>query len=315
MILPLFKDLDAKGTFEDIEGRHKVSRYIPTIGKPDWDIKSMDRSEKSKIKENIVPCITTSEEEYKTVIAYMYMKFPDLFDFNSEDNLSIQWRYATHRNKSFATNEKLDKVINENLKSRKELGKYGMEIESGYEEEKKNGHNQFDMYALIYLDKSRDYEPVLFGGSYFKEGRLFPGVQDKYKVSEDTQLYGSGYVLHCDKDYRRMGLALDSWITESQLYRDSMIQFQREIQNENSLAVTQKMFQNPEKCKIVAPGRLKNDGTRSGIRVLLDYSDQELINRFDNMEPNMKDFYNPMKWNFLKRENLTMEQLNNFWNK
>lgn len=295
-----------KGKFEQVEGRRSVKRYIPTIGRPSWDIKSLSREDRSAIKSNIKVGITTSEEEYKAVIAYMYMKFPDLFDLTTEDNLSIQWRYSTHKNKSMVKNAKMNEVINKNKTLRELIG-----------DSVKYPTTSFDMYALVYYDTSRDNEPVLFGGSYFKEHKISKGqeIDEKFIYDEEanTQIIGHGYVLHTDVDYRRMGLAVDSWVTESQLYRDSNIEAQYEIQNENSLSVTQSMFSDPSKCKIVAPGRLKNDGTRAGIRVVLDYSDQELVNRFNNMEPNMKDFYKPMDWSFLEREGLTIKELNEFW--
>lgn len=295
-----------KGKFEQLENHRSVKRYIPTIGKPAWDINSLTKEERSEIKKNIKVGITTSEEEYKAVIAYMYMKFPDLFDLTTQDNLSIQWRYSTHKNKSMVKNDKIVEALKQNKISRSNLGD-----KVNYPTE------EFDMYALVYYDTSRDNEPVLFGGSYLKEHKIPKGqnIDEKfiYDKEANTQIIGHGYVLHTDVNYRRMGLAVDSWVTESQLYRDSNIEAQYEIQNQNSLSVTQSMFSDPNKCKIVAPGRLKNDGTRAGIRVVLDYSDRELVDRFNNMESNMKDFYKPMDWSFLEREGLTIKELNEFW--
>lgn len=305
----MYSFLAPKGTFEKISNRSRVVRYIPTIGKPDWNIHELTREDRSKIKENIKVGITTSEEEYKAVIAYMYIKFPDLFDFTTENNLSIQWKYSTHRNKSnVPANDALKEVIAKNKANRVAMGKDIGELD--YQDD------TFDMYALVYYDTSRDNEPVLFGGSYFKEVSVIPGTpEDMILEGGKTAYRGTGYVLHTDFNYRRMGLAVDSWITEGELYRSNGIPYQYEFQNEDSLKVTQSMFADPAKCKIVAPGRLKNDGTRSGIRALLNYTDDELVNRYNTMEDNMKDYLQPMDWSFLEREGLTIEELNKFWDK
>ena len=305
----MYSFLAPKGTFEKISNRSRVVRYIPTIGKPDWNIHELTREDRSKIKENIKVGITTSEEEYKAVIAYMYIKFPDLFDFTTENNLSIQWKYSTHRNKSnVPANDALKEVIAKNKANRVDMGKDIDELD--YQDD------TFDMYALVYYDTSRDNEPVLFGGSYFKEVAATPDVSEECLRDGGKSMFRcQGYVLHTDFNYRRMGLALDSWITEGELCRNHVIPKNYEIQNSDSLRVTQRMFSDPAKCKIVAPGRLKADGTRSGIRVLLDYTDPELVDRFNGIEENMQDFYQPMDWSFLEREGLTIEELNKFWDK
>lgn len=164
---------------------------------------------------------------------------------------------------------------------------------------------ELDMYAFIVYDKERDMEPIGFAGSYFKEH------MNDMKASE---IWGHGYVLFIAPEYRRMGLASDLWLAEGQLYRDLGVRYAYEIQNEESLKVTQSMFSNPDSCKIVSPGRLKNDGTRAGIRILLDYNDKELVDRFNNMNLNMRDFNKPTMGNY-SREGFADEELLKPWSK
>lgn len=288
-----------KGTFKASPYKKTVQRYIPTIGEPSWDIHNLSIEERKDIKSRIKVGYTDKEEDYQAVIAYLYKKYPDLMDFNFPDgtdtgNISIQWKYAPHKRK--ATVENINPLA------------------------QAMGCHKSDMYALIYYD-SLTNEPVAFAGSYFKEHRNpYPDreINEKYYYDKenDTVIEGHGYVLFIDPNYRRMGIAVDSWITEAKIYRDDLnVMYQYELQNEDSLRVTQSMFSSPEKCNIVAPGRLKNDGTRAGIRLLMDYTDQDLIKRWVDMEENMKDVYKPLDWTFLEREGLTKEELIEPWKK
>lgn len=249
-----------------------VTRLIPSIPAVDWDITTLDKTGRQAIKDRLVVGITHSEEEYQTVISYLYSKYPDLMDKNP-DGMNLQWNYAPHKNKSQVCNKVTGDV--------------------------------FDMYAIFYYDPARQMEPVAFAGSYFKlhHPESGPGV------------WGHGYVLFIDPDYRRMGLASASWLQEAQLYRDSYVKYQYDIQNEDSLRVTQSMFSDPEKCKIVAPGRLKQDGTRAGIRILMDYEDVELIDSFNALNDNMRYIYGKPDWSFLEREGLEVTELTKHWNK
>ena len=266
-------------------------RYIPHIDKVNWNIKTATKGEREKIKSNLVVGITYDEKEYQAVISYLHMKYPDLMDKNPE-GMNLQWHYSPRKNKL-----NVSQTENKNI----------------------------DMYAFCIYDKSRDMEPVSFGGSYFSLVSIIDpdSIDNKFKLNaygkkDDNGKYmarGNGYVLFVDPDYRRMGIASDQWTMESELYRNLGVKWQYDIQNENSLKVTQSLFADPNSCKIVAPGRLKNDGTRAGIRILMDYFDQELINKWNSLESNMKDFNHPFDWTFLERENLTIDKLIEPWNK
>lgn len=266
-----------------------MKRYISSIGNVSWDINKLNREERQNIKNNLVVKITHDEREYQAVISYLHMKYPDLMDKNPE-GMNLQWLYAPRKNK--------------------------LKISSPYYED-------FDMYAFCIYDKSRDMEPISFGGSYFSLVSALDNTRDRFRldingnnnINGSFMARGNGYVLFVDPDYRRMGIASDQWTMEAALYRRANIEWQYDIQNENSLLVTQSLFADPESCKIVSPGRLKNDGTRAGIRILLNSFDDELINRWNNLDSNMKDFYHPFDWTFLKRENLTIEELTKPWKK
>lgn len=276
-----------------------VERYIPTIGKADWNIKELSRAERDKLKERLVIAMVTSEEDYQKVIGYMYKKYPYEMDGvkapgSEKADVAIQWNYSVAKNKLMIKNSV-------------------------------TGKDQ-DMYAFVVYDKERDFEPVIFAGSYFKLGNLVENLEsnEKYlcdaegKLNENGkyQRNGNGYVMFCDPDYRRLGLATDLWWAEAQLYREALdIRVQKEIQNEYSLISTQKMFSDPAKCIITSPGRKKNDGTRSQIRCLLDYEDSDLTEGFNSMLPDLKTIYNEPKWNFLSREKFTVEELIKPWNK
>lgn len=264
-----------------------IKRYEPTIGPANWDIKSLSKEERQKILKRLVPGITHSEEEYQTVIGYLHIKYADLMD-NNPDGMNLQWNYSPKKNKA--------KTI-----------------------DKKTGQ-EFDMYAFCYFDPERDMEPVCFGGSHLLYANPLKDennvILPNQNIDEQGRIIiGMGYVLFVDPDYRRMGIADHQWVSEASLYRDSGIRFQREIQNEHSIKVTQAMFDDPNKCIITSPGRLKNDGTRCQIRCLLDYSDKSLIRAWENMPNNLKDFRKPFDFRFLEREGLTKEELIKPWNK
>lgn len=274
----------------------KVKPYVPTIGNPDWNIKEMDKESRKKLKSRLCISLITSEDEYQTVIGYMYKKFPYEMDLtrlpDGSENVPIQWNYSVARNKAMVRN-------------------------------RVTGIDQ-DMYAFVIYDRERDMEPVSFAGSYFKLGKAIDDVAENetylldadgnHAVNGKYQLFGNGYVMFNDPSYRRLGLATDLWWAEAQLYRQAFgIRFQREIQNEYSLKSTQKMFSDPSKCIITSPGRLKNDGTRCQIRCLLDYEDPDVKMGFEQMNENLKEIYNEPHWEFLKREGFHMDELTNYW--
>lgn len=279
----------------------KVKRFIPKeIACPTWNIKELTSEERSKLKNNLIIGLIDNEEDYKAVISYMYSKYPFEMDGlktpeTGKENVAIQWKYSTAKNKFKVFNRKTNKCQ--------------------------------DMYAFVVYDSAKDMEPVIFAGSYFKLGQIPYEIKDDLSNFEfkrnamgildahgKYQVFGQGYVMFCDPNYRRLGLATDLWLAEAQLYREALgIRFQREIQNEYSLISTQKMFSNPSKCIITSPGRIKNDGTRSQIRVLLDYKDTELEDSFNNMLPGLKQIYNKPDWTFLEREGLTKKELIKLW--
>lgn len=265
-------------------------RYIPTCKPVDWDIKELSKEKRQEIAERLVIGIGHSEEDYQLVISYLHEKYWDLMDKNP-DGMNLQWRYSP-RNDS-------QKTMVHNSKTGED----------------------FNMYFFVYYDPERDMEPVIFGGSYFQLIKYNESYGDIPRFDYNGNLNpngpfvqsGMGYVLFCDPDYRRMGLASNQWIQEAQLYRDCNIHYQRDIQNEHSLKVTQSIFDKPEHCLITSPGRLKNDGTRAGIRILMDYYDESLIKNFERLSDNMKEIYGPLRWNFLERENFTKEELLKPW--
>lgn len=265
----------------------KIESYVPAIGTPEWDIKKITGEERHQIKKRLRIALVTTDEEYQRVISYMYKKFPREMDLtklpDGSENVPIQWRYTAGKNAVG--------IINEMLRSKPRQS----------------------MYAFIVYDSERDNEPIAFAGSYFTVGK--PVVEDLENVpflctengslnpNGKYQRVGHGIVMFVDPAYRRMGLATDLWLAEAQLYREAFqIRFQMEIQNEYSLVSTQKMFSDPSKCIITSEGRLKNDGTRAQIRCMLDYTDSDLINGWNNMPDNLKTIYASMPWNFMQRE-------------
>lgn len=293
-----------------------IKIYEPTIGKANWKIKEMNKDERHKILERLKVSITHNEEDYQAVIGYLHEKYPDLMDANPS-GMNLQWKYAPHKNKT-------ESLFN-------------------------NKDEKIDMYAFCWYDPLRDNEIVSWGGSYFKDHK--PTNDDDMVTEEGYTIWGHGYVLFVDPDYRRMGIADIQWTSEAKFYNDCYfwgipkkewdewnkntkhlpksvkhssfmdiakkcpVRYQYDIQNEDSLAVTQSMFSSPDKCKIVAEGRIKNDGTRAGIRILMDYSDKELLDKFENYPENVKNFYNDYDWSFLNRESFTKEELIKPWNK
>lgn len=306
--------------------RKTIEWYKPSIGIPDWNIKEMSREVREKLRNRLVMGIIHTEKEYQTIIGYLYKKYPHLMDitgkvtnpFNNEtvENTAIQWNYTPWKNKCKVYNEK----------------------------ENKN----YDMYAFVYFDSERDYEPVCFAGSYFKEAKIdLNNITYDFENKHEniTSAIGEGYVMFCDPYYRRLGLGNYSWTAESQLYRDitnshinnefgiqMIIPCQMEIQNEYSVKstlscfpVTEKYFltdiKDPDQLLfgehnkhllITSNGRIKNDGSRCQIRLIMNYNDDNLIESFNSMPKNMKEIYNSCHWEWLFREaknnNMTVEE-------
>lgn len=291
--------------------RAKIERFIQREeARPTWNIKELNEEERNSLKNNLIISMIDNEEDYQAVIGYMYRKYPFEMDGlktpeTGKENVSIQWNYRPSNNKLNIFNSKTNK--------------------------------EQDMYAFVVYDKERDMEPIAFAGSYFKLTSSFvksfdtteemqndKNINLKYLMdgfgsfdnSGKYQAFGQGYVMFVDPNYRRLGLATDLWFAEAQLYREALkIRYQREIQNEYSLISTQNMFSDPSKCIITSPGRVKNDGTRCQIRVLLDYEDDELKNNFKSMLPGLKTIYNKPNWTFLEKENISKEALTKYWKK
>lgn len=263
-------------------------RYIPHLDEVLWDITKASKEIKKKIKSRLVAAIIHDENEYRAILSYFHMKYPDLMDVYENDGRKFQWKYITYPNKIMV----FDSV----------------------------SHKKFDMYGLVYYDKERDMEPIAIGGSYFRKigalrdpwtHQILPGQPINKHTT--TVRAGRGYRLFIDPDYRRLGLAQDQWLTEAQLYRDCSVHYQRERQTYAALRVTQSIFDNPNKCYILERRRECNIKDDDNIKVVMDYFDQSLIKNFKKMPENLKNFRNDPDWRFLERENLTIKELIQPW--
>ena len=181
------------------------------------------------------------------------------------------------------------------------------------------------MYAFIYYDKERDMEPIAFAGSYFQNS-TFNGINTPV---------GKGYVMFVDPNYRGLKLGQISWLSEAKYYNDMTkenggsleLPLQYEIQNEYSVQSTLSCFPSTENdCQesifgnhnsnltFISNGRIKNDGTRCQIRLIMNYKDKNLIGSFNRVVPkNLQEIYNKPDWRFMSRENLTDEDLLKYW--
>lgn len=264
----------------------KSKRYNPNICNVEWDISNADDRTKERIKSRLAVSIIHTEEEYQAILSYMHLKYPDLMDVYENDGKLFQWCYEPFDEKI----QVFDQV-------------------SG---------KKFDMYGLVYYDKERDYEPIAIGGSYFRKigairdpwtHQVIPGQKMN---KHTTQIRcGRGYRLFIDPDYRRLGLAQDQWLTEAQLYRDCDVHYQKEIQTYAALKVTQSIFDNPNKCYILERKNVIKDN--EAVKCVMDYFDPSLIKKFKFLPKNIKNFRNEPYWNFLSRENLTIEELIKPW--
>lgn len=282
-----------------------VKRYIPTIGLPDWNIKEMSKEERIELKRRLVISQVTTHEEYQKVITYLYKKFPFEMDgvkiqkdqllagqVEGQMETAIQWNYRAGKNGVYVKNHV-------------------------------TGQDQ-NMYAFIVYDSDRDMEPVAFAGSYFVIGNkvidddlnkqyLVDGY-GKFDLNGKYQLAGQGIVMFVDPAYRRLGLGTDLWLAEAELYRSALkIRYQRDIQNSYSVESTKAMYDDPSKCLITYEGKLKADGTRAGIRVLLDYTDQSLQRGFDDMLAGLRAIHNQADWRWVEREKFTDEEYQRIW--
>lgn len=253
-----------------------IERYVDSAPKVDWDVAKLSRNDKQAITSRLKFKLLTNEKQYQAAIAYMHMKYPDLMDRNP-DGMNLQWLYSPHKRK--------------------------IEVDGG-------DYGPMSMYALIGVDPARDDEPVIFGGSYFSRATVDP----ENGGSGEPEVAGMGYVLFTDPDYRRMRVAQNAWYQEVLLYNEIGIKWQREIQNSDSLKVTQSLFTDPSQCLVTAWGRKKLDGTYAGIRVLMNYQDQQLLDNAKNMQDNFYkwDLIDPSSetpFKFMEREGLSMEQL------
>ena len=270
-----------------------MERMETNAPKANWDINALDKSDRSKIRNRLVARLTHDENEYRAVLSYLHMKFPDLMDVGPGDGFGdgrlFQWRYHTFQGKVKAYDQ-VQKV-------------------------------DWDMYALVYYDPERDMEPVAVGGSYLRETGA---IRDPYThaVLEDQVMNkhttkircGHGYVLFVDPSYRRMGLARDQWITEAQLYRDSNVHYQKENQTYAALQVTLSMFGDVSKCHVLSGTPLERVREGMNTKIIMDYFDDELVAAFNDLPKGLLDFRGRFDETFLKREGLTVEQLVKPWN-
>lgn len=265
-----------------------MGKYVPSIGFANWDIDKLDKESRMELKNGIVACITHDENEYKAILSYLHMKFPEEMDIRDGDGAKFQWRYHTFDSK---------------VKAYDSVGKC-----------------DFDMYALVYYDSNRDMEPIAVGGSYIRETGA---IRDPYThlplegqiINKHTSRIrcGHGYVLFIDPSYRRLGLARDQWLTEAQLYRDSDIHYQKENQTYGALKVTLSMFEDKSKCHILNNRKLETIKDGMNTKIIMDYFDNELINEFNMLQDSLKSFRNPLNWHFLTRENLSIDDLLKPW--
>lgn len=267
---------------------NKEMRYIPNIEPVPWDVNNLDKETKKQIKSRLVAAIIHDEDEYRALLSYFHKKFPDLMDYEYGDGKQFQWKYLSYPDKI----EVYDKVAK----------------------------RKFDMYGLVYYDSKRDMEPVAVGGSYF---RTIGAIRDPWthqiipgqKINKHTTTIraGRGYRLFIDPNYRRMGLAQDQWLTEAQLYRDCDVYYQRERQTYAALKVTQSIFDDPNKCYILNRKNVDLIRDNDNIKCVMDYRDVSLIKNFKRMPKNLQNFRNKADWRFLKRENLSIEELIQPW--
>lgn len=264
----------------------KEIRYIPHIEPVSWNVNDLDEETKKMIKSRLVASIIHNEDEYRALLSYFHMKYPDLMDIYENDGRLFQWKYKTFENKIMV----FDKV----------------------------SRRKFDMYGLVYYDRERDMEPIAIGGSYFRKmgairdpwtHKVIPG--QKINKHTTTIRAGRGYRLFIDPNYRRLGLAKYQWLTEAQLYRDCDVHYQRERQTYAALKVTQNIFDNPDKCYILERRHYIKDS--DNIKIVMDYFDPSLIKNFKKIPLNLQNFRNEANWNFLERENLTIEKLVEPW--
>ena len=266
----------------------KEMRYIPHIEPVSWDVNNLDEETKKYIRSRLVAAIIHDEDEYRALLSYFHKKFPDLMDYEYGDGKQFQWKYLSYPNK-IKVYDKISK-------------------------------KKFDMYGLVYYDAERDMEPIAVGGSYFRKigairdpwtHQIIPG--QKINKHTTTIRAGRGYRLFIDPDYRRIGLAQYQWLTEAQLYRDCDVYYQIERQTYAALKVTQSIFDDPNKCYIL--NRKNTDLIRDNdnIKCVMDYRDISLIKNFKKMPKNLQNFRNKADWRFLKRENLSIEELVQPW--
>lgn len=278
----------ANGTYHTPKGHRAVQVYTPTVGlyKDPTDETKIPKEEKIKIRSRLRTAMVTNHDDYRILMSYLHQKFPleidGLVGEDKKSNVSIQWNYRAGLNKEFNIH---DDVLNED----------------------------YPVYAFVIYDPERDNEPLLVGGSFFEEvpnnGLLENGPK---KI-----VVGQGLVLFADPSIR-CGLGGVAWDAEAALYRELGIHFQKDIQNEFSLKTTLDMFKNKDSIKILSEGRLKNDGTRAGIRILMDYFDEQLIEDWEEEKDSAPMFDYHHKYDvdhLLEREGFTREELLEPWNK
>lgn len=267
---------------------NQYMRFIPHINPVSWNINTATKSERNNIKKRLVCGMVHNENEYRAILSYMHMKYIDLMDIYENDGKLFKWDYITYPNKI---------TVYDHISKKK-----------------------FDMYGLVFYDPERDMEPIAIGGSYFRKAgairdpwthRIIPG--QKINKHTTTIRCGHGYRLFIDPDYRRMGLAQDQWLIEAQLYRDCEVYYQKERQTYSALMVTRSIFDNPDKCYILEKRNLDLVNDSDNIKCIMDYRDTSLIKNFKKMPENLKNFRKPADWTFLKRENLTIEELVKPW--
>lgn len=272
----------ANGKFHDVKGR-RIKLYEPTVGYPEWHGSKLPREEKGAVRSRLRTAMVTNHDDYRALMSYLHMINPlEMDGLPSEDgkeNVAIQWDYRAGLRKQHTVH---DDVLNQDI----------------------------PVYAFVIYDPERDNEPVLVGGSYFDE------MNNPEESGPRRITVGKGIVLFASPDYR-MGLGGVAWDAEAALYRELGLRWQVDIQNEYSLKTTQDMFRNQESIKITSEGRLKNDGTRAGIHILMDYTDPQLIEDWkEEKDEPIFDYHHLYDVDhLLEREGLTREELLQPWNK
>ena len=145
-------------------------------------------------------------------------------------------------------------------------------------------------------------EPVGFSGVYYRPSSQYGVIQN-------------GIVMFVDPNYRRMGIAQTFYTIQEEKLRRSGVRYCYEIQIGGNIQLSDK-----NGYIKLNKGRLRNDGTYSQVRYLIDSEDQKSVDRWNNLNANI-DWESGLDTEFLKNkykinngEPFTIEELNSPWN-